>query len=152
MLCPHYPFISLFAMNQIYGCLRCMKPLDIIRIIMVVSVISVVHSISIFLSEVKKSVVSVVRTVPWLSCFEACPENGSESRGDRIDGIWLTCASEKLEKTKQTRLDFSKLLKILIGNENQENFHEICYDESKYFSLIQRWHLQTKFYQVKGVR
>ena len=47
-LCPQYTFISLFAMNQIYGCLRYMKALDIIQIKMVVSVISVVHSMDIF--------------------------------------------------------------------------------------------------------
>ena len=37
-----------------------------------------------------------------------------------MDGIWLTCARERLEKTKQIRLGFSKLLKILIGDENKE--------------------------------
>ena len=63
-----------------------------------------------------------------------------------MDRLWMTCAREKLEKTKQIRLGFSKLLEILIGDENKENVHEICYDESKYFSLIQRWHLQTEFY------
>ena len=62
-LCSYYTYISLFAMNQIYGCLRCMKALDIIRIKIVVSVVSVFHSMDIFFPEVKKSVVSVVRTV-----------------------------------------------------------------------------------------
>ena len=42
-LCLHNTFMPLFAMNQIYGCLRCMKALDISRIKMVVSVVSVVH-------------------------------------------------------------------------------------------------------------
>ena len=66
-------------MNQIYGCLRYIKALDIIRIKLTVSVISAVHSIDIFFSEVKKSVVSVVSVPPrdfLLSCSEACPENG----------------------------------------------------------------------------
>ena len=39
-----------------------------------------------------------------------------------MDGIWLTCAREKLEKTKQIRLDFSKLLKILIGMKIKKMF------------------------------
>ena len=52
--------MSLFSMNQIYGCLRCMKALDIIRIIMVVSVVSVIHSMGIFFSSEIKSNVSVV--------------------------------------------------------------------------------------------
>ena len=41
-LCLHNTFMPLFAMNQIYGCLLCMKALDIIRIKMVVLVVSVV--------------------------------------------------------------------------------------------------------------
>ena len=54
--------MSLFSMNQIYGCLRYVKAFDIFRIKMVVSVVSVVHSMGIFFSSEikKKSVVSVV--------------------------------------------------------------------------------------------
>ena len=92
----------IFAMNQICGCLHCIKALDIIRIKMVVSVVSAVHSIDIFFSEVKKIVVSVV-SVPsrdfLLSCSEACPEIGLQC--SRRDQIWLTCTREKLKKTKQ---------------------------------------------------
>ena len=51
-------FPSLFAMNQRYGCLHCMKTLAIIRIKMVAPV---VQSIGIFFSlEVKESIVSVI--------------------------------------------------------------------------------------------
>ena len=47
-----------------------------------------------------------------------------------MDGIWLTCAREKLEKTKQIGLGFSKLLKILIGDENKENKEFRCFFQS----------------------
>ena len=57
-LCSHNRFLSLFALNQRYGFLRCMKLLATIRIKMVVSV---VQSIGIFSSsKVKKWVASVV--------------------------------------------------------------------------------------------
>ena len=45
--CPHNIFLSLFAMNQRYGCLRCMEFLAIIRMKMIVSA---VQSIDIFFS------------------------------------------------------------------------------------------------------
>ena len=38
-LCPHNVFLSLFAMNERCGCVRCMKTLAIIRIEMVVLVV-----------------------------------------------------------------------------------------------------------------
>ena len=38
-LCPHNVFLSLFAMNERCGCVRCMKTLAIIRIKMVVLVV-----------------------------------------------------------------------------------------------------------------
>ena len=59
MLCPHNMFLSLFAMNQRYGCLRCMKTLAIVWIKMIVSV---VQSICIFflLGRQKKSVAGIV--------------------------------------------------------------------------------------------
>ena len=57
-LCPHNLFLSLFAVNQRYGCLRCIKTLVLIRIKMVVSV---VQSIGFFsLRQTKKLLVSVV--------------------------------------------------------------------------------------------
>ena len=98
----------------------------IIRIKMVVSVVSVVHSMDIFFSEVKKSVVSIVsvpsRDFLVLKHVLRTAHSLGYLRRDRMDGIWVTCATEKLEKTKQTRLGFSKLLKILIGDENKETF------------------------------
>ena len=92
-------------MNQIYGYLRCIKALDIIRMKMVVSVVSAVHSIDIFFSEVKKSVVSVV-SVPsrdfLLSCLEACPVIGFQfSRARQYKSKMMTCTREKLIKGKQ---------------------------------------------------
>ena len=53
VLCPHNLFLLIFAMNQRYGCFRCLKALPIIRIKMVVSVI---QGIGIFfpLRHVKK--------------------------------------------------------------------------------------------------
>ena len=56
-LFPRDMFLSLFAMNQRYGCLRCMKSLAIIRI---KKLVSVVQTIDIFFLLVKKSFVSVV--------------------------------------------------------------------------------------------
>ena len=64
-------------------------------------------------------------------CFEARPENGSQSgvstsiylRPDRMDGLWLTYARGKLAREdKQIWLGSSKLLKILIGDENKDTF------------------------------
>ena len=62
-LCPHVMFLSLFALNQRYDFLRCVRTLAIIQIKVVVSV---VQSIGIFYShrQVKKWIVSgCVRTV-----------------------------------------------------------------------------------------
>ena len=96
-----------------------MKALDIIRIKMVVSVVSVVHSMDIFFSEVKKSVVSVVsipsRDFLVLKHVLKLAHSLGYLRRDRMNGIWLTCAREKLEKTKQIRIGFSKLC------------YELCY-------------------------
>ena len=68
-------FLSLFAMNQRYGWLRCMKALTIIRKKMV---ISVVHSIdTFFCRKAKKSVVSVLSAESRdFHVFEACPKTG----------------------------------------------------------------------------
>ena len=101
-----------------------MKALDIIRIKMAVLDFSVVHSMDIFFSEIKKSVVSVV-SVPsrdFLVLRYVLKTAYSLGYLNRKDGIWLTCSREKLEKTKQIRLGFSKRLKTLIGDENKETF------------------------------
>ena len=52
-LCPRNMFLLIFAMNQRYGCFRCMKAIPIIRVKMAVPV---VQSIGIFFSvrQVKK--------------------------------------------------------------------------------------------------
>ena len=125
-------------MNQIHSCLRCMKALDIIGIKMVVSVVSVVHSMDIFFSEVKKLVVGVVPVPSRDFLVSKHVLKSAHSLGylkrDRMDGIWLNCEGEKLEKTKQIRLGFSKLLKILIGDENKETF--IKYPTMKVIILL----------------
>ena len=110
-LFPRDMFLSLFAMNQRYGCLRCMKSLAIIRI---KKLVSVVQTIDIFFSLSKKIICKCsVRTVTWLSCFEACPESGRDWMNDLCD--------RKIEEDKTDSmlwLDFNKILKRLIGNEN----------------------------------
>ena len=78
--------------------MRCMKTLAIIRIKMVVSVVQ--------------------SMVTWLSCLEACPV-GKRVRSNALHTADL--CDRKIEEDKtdsMLRLDFNKILKILIGHEN----------------------------------
>ena len=128
-----------------------MKALDIILIEMVLSVIPVVQSMGIFFIWGRKfSCEPCVRSATWLSCFEACPENGSYHA--RWNGLNMTDLCERKNWRTQNRLDVTTRFWWTFEKINKwwkyGNSHEIWYDESKYFSIIQWWQFQTKFHSV----
>ena len=130
-LCPHNMFLLIFAMNQRYGCFRCMKTLPIIRIKMVVSV---VQSIGIFFSlrGVKKDRLLAlcshrhVNFLFWSMSWKLFTFFSYYSGRDRNDCTWLTCVTEKLKKTKQIRCYDQILVKFWKTDREWKHLRRYC--------------------------
>ena len=98
MLCLHYMFISLFAMNQIYVCLCCTKVLGIILIKMVVSA---VYSIDFLFFEVKNQFLELCTSHDFLALKHVLKKTHTlatptEARSIGLNMTDLTCEREKL--------------------------------------------------------
>ena len=124
-----------------YSCFRCMKTFPIIRIKMVVSI---VQSIGNFFSQrqVKKiRCYCCVRTVTWLSRFEAYPENCSHSLTTKVGEIkrieygWLVWQKNSIKQIRCYDWILVKFWKIDMRLKYIK-VHGRCSVENKYFSLI----------------
>ena len=126
-------------MTQIHGCLRYVKALGIIWIKMVVSVVSLVHSVGIFFLfwDKKISCERFVRTVMWFIVLKHVLKTAHSLRylpqGQLEWTEYGWRRDNKLQKTKQIWLGSSKLLKILIGDENKDTFMKYATMELSYF-------------------